>query len=481
MTVKKVDNVVSNIFTLYYGVCAFCTFDFDMKTGRILIVDDNESALSALRLMLQGDFEKVVCLSNPNWIKENLDQHDFDVALLDMNFSAGLNTGNEGLYWLQEIKKWSPHIEVIMITAYGDVELAVKALKLGAVDFVLKPWDNEKLQATLQAALKLRQSHQKLSELKQRESYLKDTLQQRHELIGQSEAMQKVLRMAQKVAATDANVLITGENGTGKAVIAEQIHKLSSRNQGLLMNVDMGAIPENLFESELFGYKKGAFTDAKSDKPGKFQLADLGTLFLDEIGNLTMPLQSKILVALESRTVFPLGTSKPVSVDIRLIAASNANLDKMVQEGSFRQDLLYRINTIQIELPPLRERGEDIELLATHFLKVYQKKYQKPQLRLGIQALRKLNNYHWPGNVRELQHAIEKAVILSEGDVLMPADFDLKAVNSSMPKELPSLSEMEKDLIINAMDRYQGNLSLIAEKLGVTRQTLYNKIKRYAL
>ncbi|UTW68306.1 sigma-54-dependent Fis family transcriptional regulator [bacterium SCSIO 12643] len=452
-----------------------------MKTGRILIVDDNQSALSALRLMLQSDFEEIECLANPNLIKEQLDRNDFDVALLDMNFSAGLNTGNEGLYWLQEIKKWSPQIEVIMITAYGDVELAVKALKLGAVDFVLKPWDNEKLRATLQSALKLRQSHQKLSEMKQRESYLKDALQSRNELIGQSEAMQKVLRMAEKVAATDANVLITGENGTGKAVIAEQIHRLSARHQGLLMNVDMGAIPENLFESELFGYKKGAFTDAKSDKPGKFQLADKGTLFLDEIGNLTMPLQSKILVALESRTVFPLGTSKAVPVDIRLIAASNANLDQMVQEGSFRQDLLYRINTIQIELPPLRERGEDIELLATHFLKVYQKKYQKPHLRLGTQALRKLNNYHWPGNVRELQHTIEKAVILSEGDVLMPADFDLKAVNSSMPKELPSLSEMEKDLIINAMDRYQGNLSLVAEKLGVTRQTLYNKIKRYAL
>lgn len=472
---------MSNYFTLYNSVSAFCTFDFDMKTGRILIVDDNESALSALRLMLQSDFEEVVCLSSPNLIREQMDHHEFDVALLDMNFSAGLNTGNEGLYWLQEIKKWNPQLEVIMITAYGDVELAVKALKLGAVDFVLKPWDNEKLRATLLAALKLRQSHQKLSEMKQRESYLKDALQLNHDLIGQSEAMQKVLRMAKKVAATDANVLITGENGTGKAVIAEQIHRLSARNQGLLMNVDMGAIPENLFESELFGYKKGAFTDAKSDKPGKFQLADKGTLFLDEIGNLTMPLQSKILVALESRTVFPLGTSKPIPVDIRLIAASNANLDQMVLEGSFRQDLLYRINTIQIELPPLRERGEDIELLATHFLKVFQKKYQKPQLRLGTQALRKLNKYHWPGNVRELQHTIEKSVILSEGDVLMPADFDLKAVSSSMPKELPSLSEMEKDLIINAMDRYQGNLSLVAEKLGVTRQTLYNKIKRYAL
>ena len=452
-----------------------------MKAGKILIVDDNKSALSALRLMLQSTFEEVVCLSNPNLILATLEKHDFDVALLDMNFSAGLNTGNEGLYWLREIKKACPHIEVIMITAYGDVELAVKALKLGSTDFVLKPWDNEKLLATLQAALKLRQSHQQLDTLKQRESFLKGELQKEHTLIGRSPVMQKVMRMVEKVAATDANVLITGENGTGKAVIAEQIHQLSARHKGLLMNVDMGAIPESLFESELFGYRKGAFTDAKTDKAGKFQLADKGTLFLDEIGNLTTPLQSKILVALESRTVFPLGTSKSVPVDIRLIAASNANLEKMVQEGSFRQDLLYRINTIQIELPPLRERGEDIELLASHFLKVFQKKYDKTNLKLGSQSLKKLNSYHWPGNVRELQHTLEKAVILAESDVLMPADFDLKAVNHSMHTDLPSLSEMEKELIINAMDRYEGNLSMVAEKLGITRQTLYNKIKRYAL
>lgn len=452
-----------------------------MKQGRILIVDDNKGALSALSLLLQPEFEQIVCLSNPNRIKGELERNDFDVVLLDMNFSAGLNTGNEGLYWLGEIKKSNPEVEVIMLTAYGDVELAVKALKLGAVDFVLKPWDNEKLLATLRSAFKLRQSHQQLNALQQRESFLKDELNKGNEVIGESAAMQKVMRMVEKVAMTDANVLITGENGTGKAVIAQQIHQLSQRNKGLLMNVDMGAIPESLFESELFGYKKGAFTDAKADKAGKFQLADKGTLFLDEIGNLTLPLQAKILVALESRTVFPLGTNKAVSVDIRLIAASNANLDNMVQEGSFRQDLLYRVNTIKIALPPLRERQEDIELLATHFLKIYQKKYNKSGLRLGTQAIKKLNSYHWPGNVRELQHTIEKAVILSESDVLMPADFDLKAVNHAPDKDLPSLSEMEKELIINAMDKYNGNHSTVAEKLGITRQTLYNKIKRYEL
>jgi DNA-binding NtrC family response regulator len=452
-----------------------------MKTGRLLIVDDNKSALSALKLMLQQEFKEIVCLSNPNQILAELNQHDFDVTLLDMNFSAGLNTGNEGLYWLKEIKKFSPTTEVIMITAYGDVELAVKALKLGSVDFVLKPWDNEKLLATIRAAHKLSQSHKQLNASKQRESFLKGELQRGHELISSSAAMQRVMRLVEKVATTDANVLITGENGTGKEVIAQHIHRLSKRNKGLLINVDMGAIPESLFESELFGHEKGAFTDAKEAKPGKFQLADQGTLFLDEIGNLPLSLQAKMLVALQSRVVYPLGSDKPIPVDIRLITASNANLESRVQEGSFRQDLLYRLNTIKVELPPLREREEDIELLASHFLQIFQQKYHKPNLKLGTQAIRKLNSYHWPGNVRELRHTLEKAVILAESDVLMPSDFDLKAVSTPLNKELPSLAEMEKELIINAMDRYEGNLSLVAQKLGVTRQTLYNKLKRYEL
>ncbi len=452
-----------------------------MKSGKILIVDDNKSALSALNLLLQYEFEEVVCLSNPNLIKAELEKKDFDIALLDMNFSAGLNTGNEGLYWLSEMKKYSPGLEVVMITAYGDVELAVKALKLGAVDFVLKPWDNQKLVTTLKAALKLRQSHQKLKALQARETFLKGELQKGQELIAGSKVMQKVLKMVEKVAATNANILISGENGTGKEVIARQIHRLSRRSNELLLSVDMGAIPETLFESELFGYTKGAFTDAKEDKAGKFQLADKGTLFLDEIGNVPMQLQSKLLVALESRTVFPLGSVKPVTVDIRLVAATNANLEKMVEEGHFRQDLLYRLNTITIELPPLREREEDIELLAGHFLRSFCEKYHKPGIRLGSQAIKKLSNYHWPGNVRELQHTMEKAVILTDSEVLMPSDFDLKAVNHSSGKDLPSLSTMEKDLIINALDRYEGNLSVIAEKLGITRQTLYNKMKRYEL
>ena len=452
-----------------------------MKTGKILIVDDNKSALSALSLLLQYEFEKPLCLSNPNQIKAELDRNDFDVVLLDMNFSAGLNTGNEGLYWLSEIKKHSPNVEVVMLTAYGDVELAVKALKLGAVDFVLKPWDNEKLLATIKAALKLRQSHQKVKTLQEREAFYKGEQEKGQEFIARSKVMQKVMKMVEKVARTNANVLISGENGSGKELIARQIHQLSPRNNELLMSVDMGAIPDTLFESELFGFKKGAFTDAKEDKVGKFQLADKGTLFLDEIGNVPLHLQSKLLVALENRAVFPIGSSKEVPVDIRLVAASNANLEKMVAEGTFRQDLLYRLNTIQISLPPLRDREEDIELLASHFLKIFQKKYEKSGLRLGSQAIKKLKQYHWPGNVRELRHTIEKAVILSEEEVLKPADFSFKAVNSTTAVDMPSLSHMEKELIINALDRYDGNLSVVAEKLGISRQTLYNKIKRYEL
>jgi DNA-binding NtrC family response regulator len=452
-----------------------------MKKGSILVIDDNKGALSALSLMLDREFIVVECLSNPNLIKGALEKQHFNVVLLDMNFSAGLNSGNEGLYWLKEIKKASPLTEVVMLTAYGDVELAVKALKLGSADFVLKPWKNDKLLATLKTALKLSQSHEQVDVLQKRESFLKDELKKEHTLIGRSAQMKKVLRTVEKVAKTNANVLISGENGTGKEVIARHIHGLSARHQHLLMSVDMGAIPESLFESELFGYKKGAFTDAKEDKAGKFQLADKGTLFLDEIGNVPLHLQSKLLVALENRTIFPLGSNQSVPFDVRLISASNAKLEDMVQQGDFRQDLLYRINTIKIELPPLREREEDVELLASHFLKHFQLKYQKKGLRLGSQAIKKLNQYNWPGNVRELRHTIEKAVIMAEGDVLMPTDFDLKAINQGQSGELPSLSEMESSLIANALDRYDGNLSKVADKLGISRQTLYNKIKRYEL
>jgi DNA-binding NtrC family response regulator len=453
-----------------------------MKSGNILVVDDNKSALSALNLLLQYEFAKVVCIANPNQIQAELRKEDFDVVLLDMNFSSGLNSGNEGLYWLGEIKKLAPTVEVVMITAYGDVELAVKALKRGAADFVLKPWDNEKLVATLISVLKLRRSNLKIAELKGRESSLKKEItKDRPCLIGSSPAMQKVMHMVQKIAGTDANVLITGENGTGKELIAREIHSLSNRSHEILVNVDMGSIPDNLLESELFGHKKGSFTDAREDRMGKFQLADKGTLFLDEIGNVPIQSQHKLLVALQSRSIVPVGSNKPVPVDIRLISATNADLETMVVNCQFRQDLLYRINTIKIELPPLRDRGEDIELLATHFLEIYKHKYKNSDLKLGSQAIRKLSSYYWPGNVRELQHAIEKAVILSDAGILIAEDFMFKTINSTDRNEIPSLSDMEKELIARAMDKYNGNFSVVAEKLGITRQTLYNKIKRYEL
>lgn len=453
-----------------------------MKTGKILIVDDNKSALSALKLLLQFEFETVVAISNPNQIMAEIRATDFDVVLLDMNFSAGVNTGNEGIFWLGEIKKQSPTCEVVMITAYGDVELAVKALKLGAADFILKPWENEKLIATLHSSYKLRCSNVKVDELKSREKTIKKEINtDQRQIIGSSPKMLKVLQLICKVAKTDANVLITGENGTGKELVAREIHQKSERAAELMVSIDMGAIPETLFESELFGHKKGAFTDAREDRIGKFQLAHGGSLFLDEIGNLPMPMQAKLLAALENRTIVPVGSNKTVPIDIRLISATNCNLDELVDKQQFRQDLLYRLNTIRIEVPPLRERVEDIELLAAFFLKKFEKKYRKTQLRLSSDAIKKLSKYHWPGNVRELQHAVEKAVILSETSVIQADDFALRASSVIKENQLLTLDEMEKQMIEVAVEKNQGNLTFVANQLGISRQTLYNKMKRYDL
>ena len=453
-----------------------------MKSGSILIVDDNKSALSALSLLLQFEFEIVNCISNPNQIASELRKRDYDIVLLDMNFSAGLNSGNEGLFWLNEIKKIASDTEVVMITAYAEVELAVKALKQGATDFITKPWQNEKLVATLKAVRKLRQSNQELVHLKSRENGLKKELNKEQDfLTGSSPVMLKVMQMVEKVAKTDASVLITGENGTGKELIARKIHQHSTRHKELLVTVDMGAIPEPLFESELFGHKKGAFTDAREDRTGKFQLAHKGSLFLDEIGNMPLHQQSKLLVALQSRTIVPVGSNKTIPVDIRVISATNCNIEQLVAEQQFREDLLYRLNTIRIELPPLRERGEDIELLACHFLQQYQRKYQRGSLRLSSQAIKKLMSYNWPGNIRELQHTMEKAVILSDTEVLKAEDFLFKPTGKTVQSSQPTIADMEKQMIEEALDKYNGNLSFIAEKLGITRQTLYNKIRRYEL
>ncbi len=451
---------------------------------KILIVDDNKSVLTALELLLQNEFNEVFTLQNPNALLTLIQKNNIDIVLLDMNFQAGINSGNEGIYWLHQIQKFDPTISVVMITAYGDIELAVKAVKEGAFDFILKPWNNSKLISTLSAALKLRESKIETTTFKNTANMLKMEINgELRVTIGQSNPMKKVMELVKKVAATDANIFITGENGTGKELIAREIHNLSKRKNEVMVSVDMGAISETLFESELFGHAKGSFTDAKNEHTGKFETANHGTLFLDEIGNLSLALQAKILRAVQERTIIKLGSNKPVGVDIRLISASNRNIYTMVSEGSFREDLLYRINTITIELPPLRERGNDILLLADFYLKQYASKYNKPVLQITNSAKNKLLHYRWPGNVRELQHCIEKAVILSEGSILDEYSFslDIKKFKANMETGFSTIEEMEKEMITTSIDKEKGNMTAVAKKLGITRQTLYNKMKRYKI
>jgi DNA-binding NtrC family response regulator len=448
--------------------------------ANILVVDDNKSILSALEILLTSEFNEVTLISNPNQILSELQKKDYNLVILDMNFKAGVNTGNEGIYWLGRIKEIKPDISVVMITAYGDLETAVKALKNGASDFVLKPWDNEKLIATLKLAIQLNLSRREVEQLKERESELKKEYNREQKfIIGSSPQLMHVLSLVRKVAKTDANVLITGENGTGKELIAQEIHRLSSRSKEVLVSVDIGSLSETLFESELFGHVKGAFTDAREDRKGKFEIADKGTLFLDEIGNLSFHLQSKLLTAIENRQITRIGSNNIITTDIRLICATNRDIETMVNKGLFREDLLYRINTIQIELPPLRARGNDINILSDFFLKKYAYKYNKPALRLNLQAYDKLINYSWPGNIRELQHTIEKAVILSDSNILRSEDLYLR--NSGVtddPFPFTTLEEMEKKMIRKALDQNNGNYTAAADQLGVTRQTLYNKLKK---
>ena len=452
--------------------------------SKILVVDDNKSVLTALELLLQNEFGELFTLQNPNSLLSVVRQNNIDVVLLDMNFKAGINTGNEGIYWLHQILNYDPTVSVVMITAYGDIELAVKAVKEGAFDFILKPWNNNKLISTLQAALKLRKSKIETDTYKNAANMLKMEFNSSSKvLIGASDPMKKVMEMVQKVAATDANIFITGENGTGKELIAREIHNLSKRKNEIMVSVDMGAISETLFESELFGHVKGAFTDAQKEHTGKFETANHGTLFLDEIANLPLSLQAKMLRAIQTRSITKLGSNKPVDIDIRLISASNKNIRNMVAEGSFREDLLYRINTITIELPPLRKRGNDILLLADFYLEQYATKYDKPGLKISKRAKNKLLNYKWPGNVRELQHCIEKAVILSEGNLLDEYSFSLDNQRFNPNKEtgIKTIEEMEKEMIISAIHKEKGNMTAVAKNLGITRQTLYNKMKRYGI
>ena len=454
-----------------------------MIKGKLLIVDDNKSILSALEILLQDEFEEVKTISNPNLLISLIDTGEFDLILLDMNFSAGVSTGNEGLYWLGRIQELKPEIEVVLFTAYGDVELAVKALKKGAADFILKPWDNEKLKVTLRNVYKLQESKKEIKKLKRRENALKSEINRdNYFIVAQSPQMRQVLSLVRKVAKTDANVLITGDNGTGKELIARELHRLSKRADEILVSVDMGAISETLFESELFGHKKGSFTDAREDRTGKIENAGNGTLFLDEIGNLPVHLQPKLLSVLQNRQVIPIGSNKPVSVDIRLICATNRILEQMVTEGTFREDLLYRINTIHIEIPPLRERKEDILAVAEYFLKIYCNKYRKQEMIISDSGMSKLTSYQWPGNVRELQHTIEKAVILSDKKELTPDDFFFKPVMPVIPDFIDgTIEEMEQKMIVKVIQKCGSNLSAAAEQLGITRQTLYNKMKKYNL
>ncbi len=450
------------------------------QKGNILVIDDNKSILSALEILLIPEFHEVTLLSNPNQILSELSKKDYNLVILDMNFKAGVNTGNEGIYWLERIKESKPEISVVMITAYGDINTAVKALKSGASDFVLKPWDNEKLLATLKLAIQLNVSKTEVLQLKERESGLKKEINRdERNIIGSSPQLTNVLNLVKKVAKTDANVLITGENGSGKELIAQEIHRLSNRAKEVLVSVDMGALSETLFESELFGHMKGSFTDARETRQGKFEIANKGTLFLDEIGNLSFHLQAKLLAVIENRQFSRIGSNQQVPIDIRLICATNRNLENMVHEGLFREDLLYRINTIQVELPPLRHRGNDIFVLAEFFLKKYSHKYNKPNLKINQQAHEKLLKYSWPGNIRELQHSIEKAVILSESSVIKPDDFLLRHPGSlSNSSSFTTLEEMEKQMIQQALEKNNGNFTAAAEQLGITRQTLYNRFKK---
>ena len=448
------------------------------KQGTILVVDDNKGILTAVQMLL-GTYFEVITISTPNKIKATLHDENIDVVLLDMNFSAGINTGNEGLFWLSEIKKEDASIQVVLFTAYADIDLAVRGIKEGAADFVVKPWDNAKLLETLKTAYNIRTANRKGI------SIATDKLVVSKEsgmFWGESNAMQQLRSLIEKVARTDANILVTGENGTGKEMLAREIHLLSNRKKETLVPVDMGAITETLFESELFGHVKGAFTDARADRPGKFEVANKGTLFLDEIGNLSYHLQAKLLTALQRRSIVRVGSNTPIPVNIRLICATNRDLQEMVQKGDFREDLLYRINTIHVEIPPLRERPEDIVPLTEIFLSKYTKIYGKTAMCLSLDAKEKLKAQPWFGNIRELEHTIEKAVIIAERSVLDGNDFDFpRAKKKPVTKEATTLEEMEYNMIKNAMDKYSGNLSLVASQLGISRQTLYNKIKRYEL
>ncbi|MEQ8241476.1 MAG: sigma-54 dependent transcriptional regulator [Cyclobacteriaceae bacterium] len=453
------------------------------KKGYILIVDDDPDVLHTAKLILKKAYDRVEVESSPVRLESILKKEDIDLVILDMNFKIGATTGNEGLFWLKRIKEISPETYVLMNTAYGDINLAVEAMKLGAVDFLVKPWEKEKFITTVNTVFQLSQSNKKINQLERKQSVLTQDLDAGFtELITKSSSMKPVLEIIRKVAATDASVLILGENGTGKELIAREIHRSSHRAQESLVKVDLGALPESLFESELFGHVKGAFTDAKEDRAGRFEIADGGSLFLDEIGNLSLMMQMKLLSVLQNRWLNRVGSSRSVPFDIRLISATNRPINDMVAASTFRQDLLYRINTVELELPPLRERREDIPLLVGHYLTVYSEKYNKQGMTVDERAFKKLGLYPWPGNIRELQHAVERAVIMSEGNKIN-AENILPASKRVAPKTSNSVKveDVEKNAIQRAIEMCGGNLSQAAEELGIGRTTLYRKMKKYGL
>jgi two-component system, NtrC family, response regulator HydG len=458
------------------------------KSSKILIVDDNEDVLLAAKLLVKPYVNSVIIEKNPQKISELLNNNKFDVIFLDMNFTQDMTSGREGFYWLNEILKIDSSAIVILITAFGDIEMAVKAVKEGATDFVLKPWQNEKFITTLKSALKMHESRANLTPKDYTDEYNKIPYEEGTQdfggLIGNSSVMQEVFHRITKVAGTEANVLILGDNGTGKELVARALHNQSERKDNKFVRVDIGAITSTLFESELFGHVKGSFTDAKEDRPGRFEIASGGTLFLDEIGNLPIGLQAKLLTVLQNRQVARVGSNNYKPVDIRLVCATNMPINQMVKEGKFRQDLLYRINTVEIDIPPLRERRDDIALLAEHFLNMYKQKYNKNDLRFNQVTIRKLENYNWPGNVRELQHAIERAVILCETNILQPTDFFFTSPVTNEEKfifDTYNLEEVEKMVIKKVLDDNEGNISKAAKELGLTRTSLYRRIEKYGL
>lgn len=454
------------------------------SNGRIVIIDDDIDVLKTAHMVLKRHFEEVITLYQPEDIGHHLSEGNIDLVVLDMNFSPGVTSGKEGLEWLKRIREKDPSVYVLMNTAYGDIDLAVRAMKLGAIDFMVKPWTNEKLLATIKNALDLKRSRERVAQLEQEKAILQRDLGKGYEeFIARSRAMKPVLKSIEKVAPTDAVVLILGENGTGKELAAREIHKKSERAGGPFVKVDLGAVPETLFESELFGHEKGAFTDAREAKPGRFELARIGTLFLDEIGNLDVAIQAKLLSVLQNNEITRVGGGSPLPIDVRIICATNRSLYHMVEEGTFRQDLLYRINTLEITLPPLRERVEDIPLIAFHYLHSFKKKYDKPDLHIGEATLDELTAYHWPGNIRELRHAVERAVIMCESDRLTIEDFNLGHRSGEGQGAITTgkIDDLEKAAISRALGKGYRSMDKVAEEVGLSRSTLYRKMKKYGL